>query len=162
MYSMIKTITMKQSRKRKNFRLSISPTSPHREVANRRSTAHTFAGFLRWPLARLGLFYPLYRILSNIYTAGFTGVGAEFTCFPCNSMPVVYRIMHSSALSRHDPRRHLGMPPYGGARRAVRPPLRVDWAYPIMQTLDKTRPRGIMKIQKGAVVLTVGPTRYNI
>ena len=34
---MIKTITMKQSRKRKNFRLSISPTSPHREVANRHS-----------------------------------------------------------------------------------------------------------------------------
>ena len=37
---MIITITMRHSRKRKTLRLSISPTSPHREVANRRSTAH--------------------------------------------------------------------------------------------------------------------------
>ena len=35
MYTRIITITMKHSRKRKKFRLSISPTSPHREVANR-------------------------------------------------------------------------------------------------------------------------------
>ena len=39
MYSMIKTITMRHSAKRRILRLSISPTSPHREVANRRSTA---------------------------------------------------------------------------------------------------------------------------
>ena len=35
MYIRIKTITMKHSRKRRTLRLSISPTSPLREVANR-------------------------------------------------------------------------------------------------------------------------------
>ena len=71
MYIMIKTITMRHSRKRKTLRLPISPTSPHREVANRHSfnSAFLLPGFLRWPLARLALSYPLRHVLSNSNTA---------------------------------------------------------------------------------------------
>ena len=45
MYIRIRTITMKHSTKRRMLRLSISPTSPHREVANRLSTARLSPGF---------------------------------------------------------------------------------------------------------------------
>ena len=65
MYSMIKTITMRHSAKRRILRFSISPTSPHREVANRHIVnSAPFAGSLRWPLARLVSFYPMRRVLS--------------------------------------------------------------------------------------------------
>ena len=68
MYSMIITITMRHSRKRRTLRLSISLTSLRREVANRHSinSAFLLPGFLRWPLSRLFLFYPLRCVLSNI------------------------------------------------------------------------------------------------
>ena len=63
---MIKTITMRHSTKRSILRLSISPTSPHREVANRHSfNSAPFAGLLRWPLTRLTVFYTMRHNLSN-------------------------------------------------------------------------------------------------
>ena len=42
MYIRINTITMRHSKKRRILRLSISPTSPHREVANRHIQQRTF------------------------------------------------------------------------------------------------------------------------
>ena len=42
MYIRIITITMRHSKKRRILRLSISPTSPHREVANRHIQQRTF------------------------------------------------------------------------------------------------------------------------
>ena len=75
MYSMIITITMKHSTKRRILRLSISLTSLRREVANRRSTAHILLpGLLRWPLSRLALFYPLRCVLSNYFTESHFGL----------------------------------------------------------------------------------------
>ena len=75
MYSMIITITMRHSRKRRILRLSISLTSLRREVANRRSTAHILLpGLLRWPLSRLALFYPLRCVLSNYFTESHFGL----------------------------------------------------------------------------------------
>ena len=62
---MITKITMRHSAKRSILRFSISPTSPLREVANRHSfNSAPFAGFLRWPLASLSLFYTVRRVLS--------------------------------------------------------------------------------------------------
>jgi len=66
MYIRIVRTMMRHSRKRRTLRLSISPTSLLREVANRHMQQRTFAGSLRWPLSRLALFYPLRRVLSII------------------------------------------------------------------------------------------------
>ena len=87
---------MKHSTKRRMLRLSISPTSPHREVANRLSTARLSPGFPGGLLKRLRLFYTLRCVLSihTTISAQISGedVFAEDLCIFINSRRKIIRI----------------------------------------------------------------------
>jgi len=110
MYSMIKKITTRHSRKRRTLRLSISLTSLRREVANR-------------------------HIQQRTLSPDFSG-GLLRGCLHSTQGAVFCQLFQSVA-------RQAFYKNTAKTRGAL--------------SLDKTSPRDILKIQKGAVDLTVGP-----
>ena len=110
MYTMIKTITMRHSAKRRILRLSISPTSPHREVANR-----------------------------HIQQRAFRRIAPVASCEVDSILLIALCLVNSFKCSSHASAK---LSACGSAGALM---------------LDKAQARDIMRIQKGAVDLTVGP-----